>query len=287
VVEKILGRHAFVPNDCNLSPEGTRLAVLTGPNMAGKSTFIRQAALIVLLAHAGSFVPADRAEIGLVDRIFTRIGASDDLSRGDSTFMVEMRETARILGGVTDRTLVVLDEVGRGTSTYDGLSIAWAVAEHLHDSPSRPKVLFATHFHELTDIVSTCANARNFHVAVREWQGEIIFLRRIDEGSASKSYGIQVARLAGLPASVVDRARDILKNLESAEYNEYGLPTLAGARAATESADAQMELFSRRVRGDEDAVLDQIRRCEPSLLSPMDALMRLAEWKGRLGKGST
>jgi len=222
-----------------------------------------------------------------VDRIFTRIGASDDLSRGDSTFMVEMRETARILGGVTDRTLVVLDEVGRGTSTYDGLSIAWAVAEHLHDSPSRPKVLFATHFHELTDIVSTCANARNFHVAVREWQGEIIFLRRIDEGSASKSYGIQVARLAGLPPSVVDRARDILKNLESAEYNEYGLPTLAGQRAATESANAQMELFSRRGRGDEDAVLDQIRRCEPERLSPLDALMRLAEWKGRLGKGST
>src|SRR5512141_722207 len=235
-------------NGCRLSPEGSRLAVITGPNMAGKSTYIRQAALIVLLAHAGSFVPADRAEIGLVDRIFTRIGASDDLSRGESTFMVEMRETARILGGVTDRTLVVLDEVGRGTSTYDGLSIAWAVAEHLHDSPSRPKVLFATHFHELTDIVSTCANARNFHVAVREWQGEIIFLRRIDEGSASKSYGIQVARLAGLPASVVDRARDILKNLESAEYNEFGLPTLAGARAARESGDAQMELFSRRAR---------------------------------------
>jgi DNA mismatch repair protein MutS len=255
--------------------------------MAGKSTYIRQAALIVLLAHAGSFVPADRAEIGLVDRIFTRIGASDDLSRGESTFMVEMRETARILDGVSDRTLVVLDEVGRGTSTYDGLSIAWAVAEHLHDSPSRPKVLFATHFHELTDIVSTCANARNFHVAVREWQGEIVFLRRIDEGSASKSYGIQVARLAGLPASVVDRARDILKNLESAEYNEYGLPTLAGPRATAESAHAQMELFSRRARGDEGAVLDQIRRCEPERLSPLDALMRLAEWKGRLGKGAT
>jgi DNA mismatch repair protein MutS len=255
--------------------------------MAGKSTYIRQAALIVLLAHAGSFVPADRAEIGLVDRIFTRIGASDDLARGESTFMVEMRETSRILDGITDRTLVVLDEVGRGTSTYDGLSIAWAVAEYLHDSTARPKVLFATHFHELTDIVSTCANARNFHVAVREWQGDIIFLRRIDEGSASKSYGIQVGRLAGLPASVIDRARDILKNLESAEYNEYGLPALAGARAVRESGAAQMELFSRRARGDEDAVLDQIRRCEPERLSPLDALMRLAEWKGRLGKGTT
>ena len=171
----------------------------------------------------GSYVPADRAEIGVVDRIFTRIGASDDLSRGESTFMVEMRETARILDGITDRTLVVLDEVGRGTSTYDGLSIAWAVAEHLHDAPARPKVLFATHFHELTDIVSTSAFARNYHVAVREWQGDIIFLRRIDEGVASKSYGIQVACLAGLPPSLVARARDILKNLESAEYNEFGL----------------------------------------------------------------
>jgi DNA mismatch repair protein MutS len=287
VVERILGRHAFVPNDCRLSPEGARLAVITGPNMAGKSTYIRQAALIVLLAHAGSFVPADRAEIGLTDRIFTRIGASDDLSRGESTFMVEMRETARILEGITDRTLVVLDEVGRGTSTYDGLSIAWAVAEYLHDAPERPKVLFATHFHELTDIVSTCADARNFHVAVREWQGEIIFLRRIDEGSANKSYGIQVARLAGLPGSVIDRARDILKNLETAEYNEYGLPSLAGGRGAGDSVPAQMELFSRRFRGEEDAVLEQIRRCEPDRLSPLDALMRLAEWKERLRKGST
>ncbi len=284
VVEKILGRHAFVPNDCRLSPGGARLLVITGPNMAGKSTYIRQVALIVLLAQAGSFVPADRAEIGVVDRIYTRIGASDDLSRGESTFMVEMRETSRILSGVTDRTLVVLDEVGRGTSTYDGLSIAWAVAEHLHDAPERPKVLFATHFHELTDIVTTSPDARNFHVAVREWQGDIIFLRRIDEGSASKSYGIQVARLAGLPPAVIDRARDILKNLESAEYNEYGLPTLAGAHGAQGADAAQMELFARRERGEEDAILEEIRRADPERLSPLDALMRLAAWKERLGK---
>ena len=286
VVERIIGRHAFVPNDCRLSPDGARLAIVTGPNMAGKSTYIRQVALIVLLAHAGSYVPADRAEIGAVDRIFTRIGASDDLSRGESTFMVEMRETARILSGITDRTLVVLDEVGRGTSTYDGLSIAWSVAEHLHDAKALPKVLFATHFHELTDIVSTSPNARNFHVAVREWQGDIIFLRRIDEGSASKSYGIQVARLAGLPDSVIDRARDILKNLESAEYNEFGLPTLAGARAAQRVDAAQMELFAgRRERMEEEAVLEEIRRAEPERLSPLDALMRLAAWKERLRKG--
>ncbi len=287
VVERIIGRHAFVPNDCRLSPDGARLAIVTGPNMAGKSTYIRQVALIVLLAHAGSFVPADRAEIGVVDRIFTRIGASDDLSRGESTFMVEMRETARVLSGITERTLVVLDEVGRGTSTYDGLSIAWAVAEHLHDAPEKPKVLFATHFHELTDLVSTSANARNYHVAVREWQGDIIFLRRIEEGSASKSYGIQVARLAGLPDSVVGRARDILKNLESAEYNEFGLPTLAGAGAAQRVDAAQMELFAgRRERVEEEAVLEEVRRADPDRLSPLDALMRLAAWKERLRKGT-
>jgi DNA mismatch repair protein MutS len=285
VVEKILGRHAFVPNDCRLSPEGCQMAILTGPNMAGKSTYIRQVALIVLLAQAGSFVPAEKAEIGVVDRIFTRIGASDDLSRGESTFMVEMRETARILSGLTPRTLVVLDEVGRGTSTFDGLSIAWAVAEHLHDSPHRPKVLFATHFHELTDIEQTSPRAKNFHVAVREWQGDIIFLRRIDPGSASKSYGIQVARLAGIPEEVVVRARDILKNLESAEYNEYGLPKIAGPGAARELASAQMELFAERRSSEEETVLDEMRRMDPERLSPLDALLRLSEWKERMLKG--
>jgi DNA mismatch repair protein MutS len=285
VIEKILGRHAFVPNDCRLSPEECQMAILTGPNMAGKSTYIRQVALIVLLAQAGSFVPAEKAEIGVVDRIFTRIGASDDLSRGESTFMIEMRETARILSGLTPRTLVVLDEVGRGTSTFDGLSIAWAVAEHLHDSPHRPKVLFATHFHELTDIEQTSPRAKNFHVAVREWQGDIIFLRRIDPGSASKSYGIQVARLAGIPEAVVARARDILKNLESAEYNEYGLPNIAGPGAANELAAAQMELFAGRRSSEEDAVLDEMRRTDPERLSPLDALLRLSEWKERMLKG--
>jgi DNA mismatch repair protein MutS len=174
--------------------------------------------------------------------------------------------------------------VGRGTSTFDGLSIAWAVAEYLHDSPRCPKVLFATHFHELTDIVQTAPMARNFHVAVREWQGEIIFLRRIDPGIASKSYGIQVARLAGIPEAVVDRARDILKNLESAEYNEHGMPSLAGPHAAKGPA-AQMELFGGRRSQEEDAVLDEIRRTDAERLSPLDALLRLAEWKERMMKG--
>ncbi|OGP33874.1 MAG: DNA mismatch repair protein MutS [Deltaproteobacteria bacterium GWC2_65_14] len=287
VVERILGRHAFVPNDCRLSPGETQVAVLTGPNMAGKSTYIRQVALIVLLAQAGSFVPADRAELGVVDRIFTRIGASDDISRGESTFMVEMRETSRILSGVTPRTLVVLDEVGRGTSTFDGLSIAWAVAEHLHDHADRPKVLFATHFHELTDIAQTRPRARNFHVAVREWQGEIIFLRRIDEGSASKSYGIQVARIAGIPGPVIERAREILKNLESAEYNEYGMPSIAGPGAADPAAGAQMDLFrGPRPSSEEEAVLDEIRKADAERFTPLDALLRLVAWKERLSKGN-
>jgi DNA mismatch repair protein MutS len=286
VVERILGRHAFVPNDCRLSPDENQLALITGPNMAGKSTYIRQVALIVLLAHAGSFVPAEQAEIGVVDRIFTRIGASDDISRGESTFMVEMRETSRILAGLTQRTLVVLDEVGRGTSTFDGLSIAWAVAEFLHESPHRPKVLFATHFHELTDIARTSPRAKNFHVSVREWQGEIIFLRRIDEGSASKSYGIQVARLAGLPDPVIARARDILKNLESAEYNEYGLPSIAGPGFPRNAERGQMELFGgRKGTPDDDAVLEEIRKADTDRLSPLDAFLHLAAWKERLAKG--
>jgi len=286
MVEKILGRHAFVPNDCRLDPREIQVALVTGPNMAGKSTYIRQVALIVLLAHAGSFVPADKAEIGVVDRIFTRIGASDDISRGESTFMVEMRETSRILSGLTERTLVVLDEVGRGTSTFDGLSIAWAVAEYLHGSVHRPKVLFATHFHELTDIARTSPRARNFHVSVREWQGEIVFLRRIDEGSASKSYGIQVARLAGLPDPVIARAREILKNLESAEYNEYGMPSIAGPDAAGDVDGSQMELFGgHRAGTDEGTVLEEIRKADVERLSPMDALLHLAAWKERLSKG--
>lgn len=200
--------------------------------------------------------------------------------------MVEMRETSRILSGLTERTLVVLDEVGRGTSTFDGLSIAWAVAEFLHDSSLRPLVLFATHFHELTDIARTSPRARNFHVSVREWQGEIVFLRRIDEGSASKSYGIQVARLAGLPDPVIARARDILKNLESAEYNEDGLPSIAGQDAARGVDASQMQLFGgRRAGADDGAVIEEIRKADVDRLSPMDALLHLAAWKERLSKG--
>ena len=219
VVERMLrnrpGSGAFVPNDTRLTGSGEQVALITGPNMAGKSTYIRQVALIALLAQLGCFVPAKRARIGLVDRIFCRVGASDELARGHSTFMVEMSETANILNNATERSLIVLDEIGRGTSTYDGISIAWAVAEHLHGKGiAGPRTLFATHYHELTRLADTLPRLRNWTVAVREWQDEIVFVRRVVPGSADRSYGIQVARLAGMPQGVVARAREILAGME-------------------------------------------------------------------------
>ena len=213
VLEQTLTDVKFVPNDTELDPDSARLQILTGPNMAGKSTYIRQIALIAVMAQIGAFVPAESATLGLVDRIFCRVGASDDLSRGQSTFMVEMSETALILNHATDRSLVILDEIGRGTATFDGLSIAWAVAEHLHDSIGC-RTLFATHYHELTDLANTRPAVANYNVAVREWNEEIIFLHKILPGAADKSYGIQVARLAGLPKPVIERAKSILSHLE-------------------------------------------------------------------------
>jgi DNA mismatch repair protein MutS len=213
VLEQTLTETKFVPNDTELDPETARLQILTGPNMAGKSTYIRQIALIAVMAQIGAYVPAESATLGLVDRIFCRVGASDDLSRGQSTFMVEMSETALILNHATDKSLVILDEIGRGTATFDGLSIAWAVAEHLHDTIGC-RTLFATHYHELTDLANTKQAVANYNVAVREWNEEIIFLHKILPGAADKSYGIQVARLAGLPKVVVERAKSILSHLE-------------------------------------------------------------------------
>ena len=213
VLEQTLVEAKFVPNDTALQAEDSRVQILTGPNMAGKSTYIRQVALMAVMAQIGACVPADSASFGLVDRIFCRVGASDDISRGQSTFMVEMSETALILNHATDRSLVILDEIGRGTATFDGLSIAWAVAEHLHDQIGC-RTLFATHYHELTDLAAAKEGVENFNVAVREWNDEIIFLHKILPGAADKSYGIQVARLAGLPKPVVERAKDILSHLE-------------------------------------------------------------------------
>ncbi|SDU14286.1 DNA mismatch repair protein MutS [Verrucomicrobium sp. GAS474] len=223
--QRMLGER-FIPNDATLNTAAQRLTILTGPNMAGKSTYIRQVALIALMAHLGTYVPAARARIGALDRIFTRVGANDDLSRGQSTFMVEMNETANILHHATDRSLVILDEIGRGTSTFDGLSIAWAVAEHLHDQ-ARALTLFATHYHELTELALSRPSIQNACVAVREWNDEVIFLRKIIPGGADKSYGIQVARLAGLPPSVVERAKEVLRILEEEQLDESGKPRLS------------------------------------------------------------
>jgi len=221
VLEQAMVGEPFVPNDTQLESDGKQIAVITGPNMAGKSTYIRQAALLALLAHTGSFIPAKRARVDLVDRIFTRIGASDDLSRGQSTFMVEMTETANILNNATERSLVVLDEVGRGTSTFDGLSLAWSIVEHLHNQVGA-KTLFATHYHELTELAGRLPRLRNFNVAVREWNEQIVFLHKIVEGGADKSYGIHVARLAGVPKPVIERSKAILRNLEDTELSPDG-----------------------------------------------------------------
>ncbi len=248
--------------------------------MAGKSTILRQTALIALLAQMGSFVPAESAEIGVVDRIFTRVGASDDLARGRSTFMVEMTETANILHNATNRSLIVLDEIGRGTSTFDGLSIAWAVAEHIHDLGAL--TLFATHYHELTDLARTLRGVANFNVAVKEWGGEVIFLRRLVEGGASRSYGIQVARLAGLPDRALARAREVLGNLEAGELDETGTPRLAlSARVHPELPRRQLDLF--RSAGDRrrDALLREVAGQLVDSLTPVEALVRLQELKDR------
>jgi DNA mismatch repair protein MutS len=228
VLEGNLSEERFVPNDTSLSSgkdagsdENPQIALITGPNMAGKSTYIRQVALIALLAHTGSFVPAAEARTDLVDRIFTRIGASDDLGRGQSTFMVEMTETANILNNATPRSLIVLDEIGRGTSTFDGLSLAWSIVEYLHHQVGA-KTLFATHYHELTELAARMPRLKNFNVAVREWRDQIVFLRKIVAGGTDKSYGIQVARLAGVPKPVLERAKEILHNLEESELTPEG-----------------------------------------------------------------
>jgi DNA mismatch repair protein MutS len=240
VLDRLMRQDRFVPNDTELSADGAQLAVITGPNMAGKSTYIRQVALLVLMAQMGSFVPAKAARIGIVDRIFTRVGAADDIARGQSTFMVEMVETANILNNATPRSLIILDEIGRGTSTFDGLSLAWAVAEFLHDEARvKARTLFATHYHELTELALTKPGVVNWNVAVREWGDKVIFLRKILPGSTDKSYGIHVARLAGLPKSVIQRANEVLSNLEGNAINEVGLPKIARSRRRDRGAEPE------------------------------------------------
>lgn len=281
VVERMPLKEAFVPNDVLLDTEEHQLLIITGPNMAGKSTFMRQVALITLMAQLGSFVPADKARIGVVDRIFTRVGASDNLARGESTFMVEMNETANILRHATRKSLIILDEIGRGTSTFDGVSIAWAVAEYLHDHEAvAAKTLFATHYHELTDLALTRERIKNYNVAVKEWNDQIIFLRKIIAGGASRSYGIQVGRLAGLPNAVIDRAKEILRNLESGEYSSSGEPRLGeGEHQKHVRKDGQLSLFQQN--GGE-ALKERLAEIDPNSMTPLDALNILAELKSML-----
>jgi len=272
----------FVPNDVRLDGGENQLIIVTGPNMAGKSTYLRQVALIVMLAQIGSFVPTREATIGLVDRIFTRVGAFDNLAQGKSTFMIEMVETANILDNATPRSLIILDEIGRGTSTFDGVSIAWAVAEYIHDHPKLgAKTLFATHYHELTELAMTKERVRNYNFAVREWNDEVVFLRKIMEGATNRSYGIQVARLAGLPQQVIDRAREILKNLESSELDEIGMPKIAKEKGrGSPRRAAQLNLFQAQ----EDPLRKELRIIDIENMTPIEALTKLNELKSKAEK---
>ncbi|MEI7817612.1 MAG: DNA mismatch repair protein MutS [Desulfuromonadales bacterium] len=276
VIEAMKLGERFVPNDTLLDADANQLLMITGPNMAGKSTYMRQVALITLMAQAGSFVPASLARIGIADRIFTRVGAGDNLARGQSTFMLEMMEAAGILRNATPRSLIIMDEIGRGTSTFDGVSIAWAVAEYIHDTPTcRSRTLFATHYHELTELSTTRERIKNFTVAVREWNDQVIFLRTIIPGGASHSYGIQVARLAGMPADVIERAKEILRNLERGEFEE-GAPRLAkSSKKPVREQPAQFSLFETS----EDQLRQRLKKLNIATLTPLEALNLLDELK--------
>lgn len=283
VIEQALPAGRFVPNDIHLDQESEEVLIITGPNMAGKSTVLRQTALIVLMAQMGGFVPAARAVIGVVDRIFTRVGAMDDLRRGQSTFMVEMSETANILNNATEKSLVILDEIGRGTSTFDGLSIAWAVAEDLVEKNGRGvKTMFATHYHELTELALTRHRVKNYNIAVREWNDSIIFLHKLMKGGTNRSYGIQVAGLAGVPARVVGRAREILKNIESGEFTREGEPRIAATKALARDPEkkrgpSQLSLFAPPV--EPDPIRQRLEKIDPNSFSPLEALSLLYELK--------
>lgn len=276
VVEQLV-TEKFIPNDLDLDHEHHLISVITGPNMAGKSTYLRQNALIVIMAQMGSFVPAREARLSMIDRVFTRVGAADNLAGGQSTFMVEMNETASILNNATERSLVILDEVGRGTSTFDGVSIAWAVAEYLHDRV-KAKTLFATHYYELTELALSMPKIKNNNIAVKEWKDDIIFLRKIMSGSADRSYGIQVARLAGLPEPVLKRAREVLTNLENANYTDSGSSRLAVHTA--QASDGVPGLFGEpQQHGPGQAVVEALKNLPLNELTPLEALNHLAKLK--------
>ena len=282
LVERIIPENQFIGNDTELNSTNNQIMIITGPNMAGKSTYLRQVALINLMAQVGCFVPANKATISIVDRIFSRVGAQDHLQKGMSTFMVEMNETANILNNATERSLIILDEIGRGTSTFDGISIAWSIVEYLHGENNKggPKTLFATHYHELTDLALVLNGVKNFNVQIKEWNDEIIFLRKIVPGGADKSYGIQVARLAGLPNKVLNRAREVLFNLEKGELDEVGIPKIAHSEETTSLEAQQLRLFSESSH----PAIKYLEEIEPDNLSPRQAIDALYDLKHILRK---
>ncbi|MEE9603110.1 MAG: DNA mismatch repair protein MutS [Thermoguttaceae bacterium] len=282
VLDIIEPQGTFVPNDTIAGDESASIMLITGPNMSGKSTYIRQVALLTLMAQIGSFVPAGEATIGIADRIFARVGASDELTRGQSTFMVEMIETARILNTASRRSLVILDEIGRGTSTYDGISLAWSVVEYLHDHIGC-RTLFATHYHELTDLERSLSGVKNLNVSVREWQDEVVFLHKIVDGAADKSYGIHVARLAGVPREVINRGKDILAQLEDEHLDASGQAKIARTQKSPRQSEIQLTLFAPA----EHPLLDELRKLDIDATSPLDALQKLKTWQDKLAeKGS-
>ena len=294
VIETLMGiGEEYIPNDLMLDSDSEQIIIITGPNMSGKSALLRQTALIVLMAQMGSFVPAEKAHIGIVDKIFTRVGASDNISQGESTFMVEMLESASILNNISKRSLVLLDEIGRGTSTYDGISIAWSMVEYLHNYRDiRPRTLFATHYHELNELEQMCARVKNYHVSVREVDNTIVFLRKLERGGTEHSFGIHVARMAGMPTSIVERATAILKNLEQVYGNNEIVPSVSpsarkkgrrpspsvGGAAQSPTDGIQLSMFKI-----DDPVLikirDQIKDLDINSLTPLQALNLLSDIK--------
>jgi len=280
VIEKLLENEEFIPNNVDLDDKENKIALITGPNMAGKSTYLRQIGLIAIMAQMGSFVPAESADLPIFDKIFTRVGASDNLAMGQSTFLVEMIETANILNTATPKSLILLDEIGRGTSTFDGLSLAWSIVEHIHNNPKiSAKTLFATHYHELTELENILPGVKNFNIAVKEWNDKIIFIRKIERGSADQSYGIQVARLAGIPKKVIKRAKEILSNLEEHELSPQGLTAKAKKQLFRESG--QLDIFDAIIDKAEkkNEILEEIKKLDIENLTPMQAIQKLFELK--------